>query len=145
MTEFPPPIDELIENFDDLPEFGERVDFMIDLGRELPPPSPELHSSENVVDGCMSSVWLKLRLPATANSPIEIEADSDSQIIKGLIVVLLSFYQNKTATEIVASDVSSYLKRLGLDQHLSPQRRNGLFAMIKRINALALQHCSPVK
>ena len=69
--------------------------------------------------------------------PVEIEADSDSIIVKGLIAVLLSFYHGKTASEIVESDVSDFLKQLGLNQHLSPQRRNGLFSMIKRLKAIA--------
>ena len=142
MTEFPPTTDELFDVFNDLPEWDERYDFMIDLGRELPEPSAELQSQENIVEGCMSTVWLKINPGGQADLPLEIEADSDSLIVKGLIVILLAFYGSKTAAEIVASDVSGYLKRLGLDQHLSPQRSNGLFAMIKRINALALQQHS---
>lgn len=138
MSTFPPNPEELIETFDDLVDFDEQVDFIIDLGRELPTGDEELHTSDNMVDGCMSTVWLKMDIPS-ADEPVQIQADSDSQIIKGLLVVLMAFYHNRTAAEIVDSDVSSFLKRLKLDQHLSPQRRNGLFAMIKRINALALQ------
>jgi cysteine desulfuration protein SufE len=68
---------------------------------------------------------------------MEIIADSDSIIVKGLIVLLLSFYNSQTPAQIVESDVSAYLKSLGLSQHLSPQRRNGLFSMIKRLKLLA--------
>lgn len=139
MTEFPPTMAEIFETFEDLPEFDERVDFMIDLGRELPPLSDAMQSDDNLVDGCMSTVWLQMIPGPTADDPIEIQADSDSLIVKGLIVILMAFYHNKTAAEIVNSNVAEYLQRLGLDQHLSPQRRNGLFAMVKRINALALQ------
>jgi len=138
---FPPSRDELLETFQDLPDFDEQVDFIIDLGRELPAYDADLHGTENKVDGCMSTVWLKMRISADSK-PVSIEADSDSQIIKGLLVILLAFYHNKTAAEIVATDVSSFLKELKLDQHLSPQRRNGLFAMVKRINALAMQAAS---
>lgn len=140
MTEFPPTVDELLETFADLPEWDERYDFIIDLGRELPEPTAELQSQENIVDGCMSTVWLIMKIGDAPGAPLEIQADSDSLIVKGLIVVLMAFYAGKSAAEIIASNVADYLKQLGLDQHLSPQRRNGLFAMIKRINALAEQH-----
>ncbi len=138
MSDFPPTIDELYETFDDLPEWDERYDFIIDLGRELPELPGNLQTAENVVEGCMSMVWLVMDMSEGGES-IEIQADSDSLIVKGLIAVLLAFYANKSANEIIESDVSEYLKKLGLNQHLSPQRRNGLFSMIKRINALAEQ------
>lgn len=138
MTEFPPTIEELFETFDDLPDIDDRIDFIIDLGRELPGGNPDLQSNENLVDGCMSTVWLNMNVN-DPNSPVQIQADSDSQIIKGLLVVLMAFYNQKSAKAIIDGDVSEYLKRLELDQHLSPQRRNGLFAMVKRINALAMQ------
>ena len=137
MADFPPTTDELLETFEDLPEWDERYDFIIDLGRELPAPTPELQAEENIVDGCMSTVWMTATAGETADAPFEIKADSDSIIVKGLIVVLLSFYHGKTAQEIVESDVSEYLTSLGLNQHLSPQRRNGLFSMIKRLKLLA--------
>lgn len=138
MSTFPPTVAELIETFDDLVDFEEQIDFIIDLGRELPAGDEKLHTPDNTVGGCMSTVWLKMDI-ASANQPVQIQADSDSQIIKGLLVVLMSFYHNQTPAQIIESDVSGFLKRLELDQHLSPQRRNGLFAMIKRINALAMQ------
>ena len=136
MTDFPPTTDELLETFEDLQEWDERYDFIIDLGRELPKPTPELQTQENIVEGCMSTVWMTAK-EAQPGKAVEIEADSDSIIVKGLIAVLLSFYHGKTASEIVESDVSDYLKELGLNQHLSPQRRNGLFSMIKRLKAIA--------
>lgn len=137
VPDFPPSVEEIFVDFDDLPDFDDRVDYIIDLGRQLPVSNDELHASENLVSGCMSVVWLRMKT-AGADEPVAIEADSDSQIIKGLLVILLAFYRDKTPSQIVESDVGSYLKRLELDQHLSPQRRNGLFSMIKRINGLAL-------
>lgn len=132
-----PSLEEIVDAFADLPDFDERVDYIIDLGRDLPPGSEALHRAENLVSGCMSTVWMRMAVNRF-DDPVEIEADSDSQIIKGLLVILLAFYQGKSAAAIMASDVGSFLKSLELDQHLSPQRRNGLFAMVKRINALAL-------
>ena len=140
MSDFPPTIDELFETFEDLQEWDERYDFIIDLGRELPDFPTELQTAENIVDGCMSTVWLATTSPAP-DVPLQIQADSDSIIVKGLIAVLLSFYNKMTPTQIVESDVSDYLTKLGLNQHLSPQRRNGLFSMIKRLKALAAKAC----
>ncbi len=141
MSEFPPTTEELIETFDELEEWDERYDFIIDLGRELPPIPDELHTKANIVDGCMSTVWLATTAGSEQDQPFEILADSDSIIVKGLIAILLSYYSGMTPNQIVASDVSAYLKQLGLNQHLSPQRRNGLFSMIKRLKVLAAKSC----
>jgi cysteine desulfuration protein SufE len=142
MSDFPPTTDELLETFDDLQEWDERYDFIIDLGRELPPFPAELQTRENIVDGCMSTVWLLTNISDQPDQPLEIQADSDSIIVKGLIAILLSYYAGKTPRQIVESDVSGFLKQLGLSQHLSPQRRNGLFSMIKRLKALAAENCA---
>lgn len=142
MSEFPPTTDELLETFEDLQEWDERYDFMIDLGRELPALEAELQSESNVVEGCMSTVWMSVNVADASDQPLEIRADSDSIIVKGLIVILLSYYAGMTSRQIVESDVSDFLKQLGLDQHLSPQRRNGLFSMIKRLKGLAAEHCT---
>ena len=136
VSDFPPTIEELLETFEDLQEWDERYDFIIDLGRELPPMPAEYQDADHVVEGCMSTVWMHAQTQ-DAQSPMKIDADSDSIIVKGLIVLLLSFYNGQTPREIVESDASEYLKSLGLSQHLSPQRRNGLFSMIKRLKVLA--------
>ena len=136
MSDFPPTIDELLETFEDLQEWDERYDFIIDLGRELPDMPKQYQDADHVVEGCMSTVWMHAEAN-NSTSPMEISADSDSIIVKGLIVLLLSYYNGKTPAEIVESDASDYLKSLGLSQHLSPQRRNGLFSMIKRLKLLA--------
>lgn len=137
MADFPPTTNELIETFEDLQEWDERYDFIIDLGRELPALPAELQTQENIVEGCMSTVWMSTSVADKGH--LEIQADSDSIIVKGLIAVLLSFYWGMKPAEIVTSDVSVYLKKLGLNQHLSPQRRNGLFSMVKRLKLLAAE------
>jgi cysteine desulfuration protein SufE len=142
MSDFPPTTDELLETFDDLKEWDERYDFIIDLGRELPPFPAEFQTEENIVGGCMSTVWLKTNDSDQPDQPLEIQADSDSIIVKGLIAVLLAYYSGMTPSQVVESDVSGFLKQLGLNQHLSPQRRNGLFSMIKRLKALAAERCA---
>ena len=136
MSDFPPSTEELFETFDDLQEWDERYDFIIDLGRELPAMPAEFQTQDYIVEGCMSTVWMNARAD-DKDSVMSILADSDSIIVKGLIVLLLAFYHGKTASEIAESDVSDYLKKLGLNQHLSPQRRNGLFSMIKRLKLTA--------
>lgn len=136
---FPPTPEELLEDFEDIQEWDERYDYIIDLGRELPELPQALQSKEYIVEGCMSTVWLATDFDAST-SEVSIQADSDSIIVKGLIVVMLSFFSGMKAEQIVKSDVSEYLSKLGLNQHLSPQRRNGLFSMIKRLRTLATEN-----
>lgn len=136
--EFPPELDELLETFADLEEWEERYEYLIELGRELPKIDPKFQTQEYIVHGCMSSVWLDTSM--NEQRQIEIIADSDSIIVKGLIVVLLSAFSKKTPKEIVDFDVEQLFHEIGLDQHLSPNRRNGLFAMVKRIRAETVAH-----
>lgn len=136
---FPPTTDELIETFDELENWDERYDYLIDLGKEMPAHDVELYEDQNKVSGCMSTVWLTLAVdPATER--VLIKADSDSLIVKGLIVVLLSAMDAKTAKQILETEFESLFNKLGLDQHLSANRRNGLFAMVKRVRQLAAEH-----
>jgi cysteine desulfuration protein SufE len=137
MSNFPPTVEELFETFEDLEEWDERYDFIIDLGRELPPLASELQTEDNIVKGCMSTVWVVTEVDGSdENENLVIQADSDSIIVKGLIVLLLAFYNNMSPQEVASADIESYLKKLGLNQHLSPQRRNGLFSMVKRLRTL---------
>ena len=137
MPNFPPTVDELIEEFSELEDWDERYDLIIDLGRELPALPPEAQTEENLVKGCMSTVWLVTSVTDDETKTIEIQADSDSIIVKGLIVILIAHYSGKPAREILASDAIALFEKLGLNQHLSPQRRNGLFSMVKRLKELA--------
>lgn len=142
-TDFPPDIDELIEEFDEAPDQDERFEILLELARELPELEARYQRDENLVHGCMSTVWLVLEHgPATANSSgsgVVIKADSDALLVKGLIVLLLSFYQSKSPAEIVQADEKQLFQKVGLDQHLSPNRRNGLFSMVQRIKQLAAE------
>ncbi|MCH2177431.1 MAG: SufE family protein [Mariniblastus sp.] len=140
MANFPPTVDELISEFQEMEDWDERYDYIIDLGRELPALDASLQTEENIVQGCMSTVWLATEVHQNETQNIDIQADSDSIIVKGLIVILLSHYSGKPATEIVQSDALELFEELGLNQHLSPQRRNGLFSMVKRLKQLAADH-----
>ncbi len=139
---FPPTLAELLEEFEELPDWDERYDYLIDLGKQLPTVPPEMQNEANLVRGCMSTVWLATELTATTPQRMKLVADSDSLIVKGLVVVLLAVFNNLTPTEILKTNEVEVMGRLGLSQHLSPQRRNGLFAMVKRIKQLALEQAS---
>lgn len=141
MPKFPPTVDELTEEFQELEDWDERYDLIIDLGRELPALPAELQTEDNIVTGCMSTVWLATDVrESEGEKQIDILADSDSIIVKGLIVLLMSYYSGKSPNDILTNDASEFFGELGLDQHLSPQRRNGLFSMVKRLKVLAAEH-----
>lgn len=139
---FPPPIDEILEEFADIPDWDDRYELIIDLGRKLPPMPEGLQVDENRVRGCMSTVWLVAQVKQNGEPRLEIIADSDSQIVRGLIVILLSLFSGRTLQEMATADPDEIFRRLGLSQHLSPNRRNGLYAMVQRIRTLAVNQLS---
>lgn len=129
-------LEQLIDDFDLLTDWEDRYRHLIELGRNLPVLSEAEHSEVNKVRGCMSQVWMVA--DRNADGRYLIRADSDAHIVKGLIAVLLLAYSGRTAAEIGAVDIEGIFRQLGLDQHLSPNRRNGFFSMVARIKALAL-------
>lgn len=134
------PLDELIEEFDFLGDWEARCDFLIDLGFELPKLPDEAKTEANRVHGCQSQVWMIARVNDDVDPPtIEFLANSDAMIVNGLIVVLLAIYNGKSAQRIIETDAEEIFRRLELDRHLSPQRKNGLFGMVKRIRELAIE------
>ncbi|MCG3778157.1 MAG: Cysteine desulfuration protein SufE [Nitrospira sp.] len=135
-------LDQLAENFELLGDWDARFDYLIDLGRGLRPLAEAEHCEANRVHGCQAQVWLIMRRRADSEI-IDITADSDAFIVKGLIAVLLMMYSGRSAAEILAIDGVAAMSRLGLDQHLSPTRKNGLFSMLKRIRQLATEIAAP--
>lgn len=131
-------LDELIEEFDFLGDWEARCDFLIDLGFELPKLPDADKTEENRVHGCQSNVWL-LASMNEKNDPATLEfiANSDAMIVNGLIAVLMIIYNGKSPQTILDTDVEEIFRRLELDRHLSPQRRNGLFGMVTRIRKIA--------
>ena len=105
------------------------------LGKQLPRLAQHEKSDETLIEGCESKAWLTVSIAPSAE--ITFAADSDAKVIRGLLYIVLAFYQGKTAKQILTADVASYIKDLGLSQHLSPSRSNGLHAIIKRINEIA--------
>lgn len=127
--------DELAENFELFDDWEDRYRYIIDLGKKLPDLPDELKVDVYKVRGCMSQVWLVPSHMPGDESRFAFAADSDAHIVKGLIHVLASLYTGKTSAEIAAIDAEESFRTLGLDQHLSPSRRNGLVSMVERIRA----------
>ena len=124
-------LQELIDEFDVLGDWEERMRYVIDLGKALPPLTADEHSEANKVRGCASQVWLTTeRLP---DGRLGFRGDSDAIIVKGLIGILLRLYSGRTPAEISAFDAKVGLAALGLPTALSMQRSNGLFSMVERI------------
>lgn len=130
-----PTLEELTENFTLFDDWEERYKYLIDLGKMLSPMSESLKTEETLVKGCTSRVWMICEIGEGAR--YHFTADSDAYIVRGLITVLLSAYQGKTAEQIQNVNIEAAFKEIGLDQHLSPNRRNGFFAMVERVRRLA--------
>ena len=126
-------IEEMADNFAVLDEWEDRYKYLIDLGNSLPSMDESLKTEATRVRGCMSQVWL--RLGWDDEGKLTILADSDAQIVKGLIAVLVAMFAGATADEAASLDVEKTFQRLGLDQHLSPNRRNGFFSMVEAVRA----------
>ena len=130
-------IDKLIANFELLGDWEERYGYLIDLGRKLPGLRDAEKNEEHRVHGCQAMVWMILEPDPERPGALRIRADSDAFIVRGLIAVLQLIFNGRTPDEILQADAKATLSRLGLDQHLSPTRKNGLFAMVERIRTLA--------
>ena len=139
------PIDDIIENFALLDDWDDRYSYLIELGRGLPPLPDTDHNEANKVRGCASQVWLKTQVrPDGASGPtLSFVGDSDAHIVRGLIAVLFARYSGKTAAEILATDALALFERLGLREHLTPQRSNGFRSMVERIRADARAALAP--
>ncbi|NIF20068.1 MULTISPECIES: cysteine desulfuration protein SufE [Pantoea] len=126
-----PDKEKLVRNFNRCANWEEKYLYIIELGAKLPAAADDLHQPENVISGCQSQVWIKMT--PQADGTIALAGDSDAAIVKGLIAVVFSLYQNLTARDIVALDVRHWFGELALTQHLTPSRSQGLEAMIRAI------------
>ncbi|WP_245944403.1 SufE family protein [Marinospirillum perlucidum] len=124
---------ELLEEFEMFDDWMDRYQYIIDLGKALPDYPDEWKTPEYKIEGCQSQVWIR---PEIKEGRIHLHAISDAAIVSGLIALLLRIYSDRTPQEILDTP-PDFLKELGLDQHLSPTRSNGLHAMLERIFALA--------
>ena len=130
---------EIRSDFALLDEWEDRYRYVIELGRALPPLDEAARTEANKVRGCASQVWLSTEVLPPANGSaaprLRFRGDSDAHIVRGLIAILLSVYQDRTPDEILATDARDVLGELGMHEHLTPQRSNGFASMVARIRA----------
>ena len=132
-------LDQIIDNFELLDDWDERYRYLIELGRELDPLPAEAHNEQNRVRGCASQGWLETRTKLEDGAVLAFKGDSDAFIVKGLIYLVLALYSGRPARDIVETEAGPLFERLGLGTHLTPQRSNGLRAMVERIKSDARQ------
>jgi len=130
-----PEKEKLVRNFNRCANWEEKYLYIIELGSKLPESSETLHQPENAISGCQSQVWI--RMTPQEDGSIAFEGDSDAAIVKGLIAIVFSLYQNLQPADILALDVRHWFGELALMQHLTPTRSQGLEAMIRSIRHTA--------
>ncbi|CAA0087999.1 Cysteine desulfuration protein SufE [Starkeya nomas] len=131
-------IDSIIEDFELLDNWDDRYRYLIELGRTLPPFPEERRTEQSKVQGCASQVWLVSEARPDNDGPhLVFLGDSDAHIVRGLVAILLALYSGRPAHDIAATDPTSVFERIGLKEHLTPQRSNGLRSMVERIRAEA--------
>lgn len=134
---------ELLDTFELLGNWEERYRYLIELGRKLPPLPEEAHDEANRVRGCMSQVWLQARTDSGPPPRLHLAGDSDAHIVKGLIALLFKLLDGRSAREILETDISGVFEELGLASNITVNRRNGFYAMVERIRALAREASGP--
>ena len=126
--------EDIVETFEFLDDWEDRYRHLIEIGKAMPAMDPSLQTPASKVDGCASQVWI---MPRIEGGHFDFQGDSDALIVRGLIAILHALYSGVPLKEIGAIDAAAELGRLGLDDHLSAQRSNGLRAMVERIRLLA--------
>ncbi len=126
--------DEVIEEFSDFDDWMDKYQLLIDLGNEQEPLAPEYKNDQNLIDGCQSRVWLQADL---VDGKVEFQAESDALIVKGIIALLIKVVSGHTPDEILDNELY-FIEAIGLKEHLSPTRSNGLLAMVKQMRMYAL-------
>tara|TARA_B100001093_G_scaffold492594_1_gene533881 strand:+ start:386 stop:802 length:417 start_codon:yes stop_codon:yes gene_type:complete len=126
----------LIKDFSFFEDWTQKYEYMIDLSKTLDKMDNKLKSDKNLIKGCQSKVWLHANF---SNGKINFLADSEAIITRGIIAILLLIFNNKTPDEIIKSDLG-FIEKIGLKEHLSPNRANGLFSMIKQIKFYAIAY-----
>ncbi len=131
-------IDDILADFDVIDDWEERYRYVIELGRGLPPLAESAHTEANKVRGCASQVWLTMRAePSAEGTRLFIEGDSDAHIVKGLVAIMIAIFSGHTTAEIAKIDPEPIFDAISLREHITPQRANGVNAMIERIRAEA--------
>ncbi len=131
-----PDIEDIIENFSLLDDWDDRYRYVIELGRGLIPLSDAERSDANKVQGCTSQVWLATAVQRSPDGPVlDFVGDSDAHIVRGLVAILLAMVSGRSASDILSTDPVALFEKLGLREHLTPQRSNGFRSMVSRIKA----------
>lgn len=139
-------IDSIRQDFEFLDDWEERYRYIIDLGAALAPYPEELRDDAHKVRGCVSQVWLAVDREDGPDPVLHLSGDSDAHIVRGLVAIVLALFSGRKASEISQTDAEGLFQQFGLDEHLTPQRSNGLRAMVKRIRdeaSLALSQQQP--
>lgn len=131
--------DNIAADFEFLDDWEDRYRYVIELGRDLKPYPDEDRDAVHKVQGCASQVWLKTIKSDGEDPVLQFLGDSDAHIVRGLVAILLALYSGQKASEILNIDANQILAKLGLDEHLTPQRSNGLRSMVLRIRSDAQQ------
>lgn len=126
-------IDSIRDDFAFLDDWEDRYRYVIELGEALPPFPDAARTDAHKVPGCVSQVWLVTERGAGADPVLRYQGDSDAHIVRGLVAIVLALYSGRRASDVLATDAEATLRQLGLDEHLSPQRANGLRSMVRRI------------
>lgn len=129
-----PTFDEILANFEFIDDWEERYRYIIELGKLMPELPDEAHNDANKVRGCASQVWLETVIERPDGEPaLVLRGDSDAHIVRGLVALIVSLYSGKPASQILDTDAAAIFDDLGLSEHLTPQRSNGVRAMVDRI------------
>jgi len=127
--------EEIIEEFSDFDDWMDKYQLLIDMGSQQEPLPEKYKTESNLIDGCQSRVWLQADL--TPDGTIHFQAESDALIVKGLVMLLIRTLDNQTPDDILSADLH-FISDIGLSDHLSPTRSNGLLAMVKQMKLYAM-------
>ena len=128
--------DEVIEEFEGFDDWMDKYQMLIDLGNDLESLPEQYKTEQNLIDGCQSRVWVQCDMQ---DGLMHLQADSDALIVKGIVALLLRVLSDHTPQEILSADLY-FIERIGLREHLSPTRSNGLLAMVRRIREYAIEY-----
>jgi len=129
-----PSSQEIIEDMAFFDDWEQRYQYIIDLGKSIPPIDESLKTNENLVRGCQSNVWL---VSTERDGKLQFQADSDAVIVNGLLALVIAVFNDKTMAQILDFDINGYFKALDLERHITPTRGNGLHAIVAKIQAIA--------
>ena len=138
-----PTIDTIRDDFSFLDDWEDRYRYIIELGDQLEPYPDSARDAAHKVQGCVSQVWLLTSRNGADDPVLEFKGDSDAHIVRGLVAIMLALFSRRRASEILKTDAEATMREFGLDEHLTPQRANGLRSMVKRIRREAETALAP--